>query len=349
MRITGCLAGIGILAAVALVQGGCSLSAMSVPAMDGSSTAGRQAVLDAINKSLTEGDCSTAIAWAETLYNSDYTGNDARMARAAAHACNQGLDSFFGFLGQVPSENWGMVAGQGSYFFRTASKLFYTSSASEQISRIDSGSAALEALQATLNPGTYVPVAHRITSNDYNTGSTQASDRTLDANIYMVLVNLATMGALQNYYASPNTTTWKKGKNLGSNGVTDWEIYSRIDSDACLYVASLLTMVDSYAEISAELTPSLTSSFNVFAALGTLLDAACAAGCNNINPTGLGSSSGCQDMGALCSACPALLRDPSSCTATANAALGKKNPYACAAAGIINFIDQSTAAGWVGP
>lgn len=325
------------------------LSGCSAPTMEASTAEGRAAILDATYKALTAGQCEKAISIIDPAFASAGTNQEIRMARASAHACNAGISSFFTFITDAAAENWGVDAPPGgSYLFRSVAKLFTETNTSVLAKRISSSRSAIQALQSHLKSGVYVAQSHQVTTSPYNPGSTLGSDRTVDSNLYLMFVSMASLGALENRYGAPDSTTFKKGQALGTQGATNWETYQRIDEDACLYASSLLNLIDAYIETADTLTSGLASSLGDLSVFTSVFDLACAAGCNNQSPPASvgGSTSGCATNAGLCAACPRQLRDPSVCTSTANLALGNRNPYACAAAGLINFVNRNPVLGW---
>lgn len=325
------------------------LSGCAAPSMEASTAEGRAAILNATYKALTAGQCEKAIGIIDPAFASSGTNNEIRMARASAHACNAGIPSFFTFIENAAAENWGVDAPPGgSFLFRSVAKLFAETNTSVLAKRISSSRSALQALQSHLKTGVYVAQNHQITTSAYNPGSTLASDRSVDSNLYLLFVSMASLGAIENRYGAPDATTFKKGQALGTQGTTDWESYLRIDEDACLYASSLLSLIDAYIETADTLSSGLASSLGDLSVFTSVFDLACAAGCNNqIPPVSVGgTTSGCATNAGLCDACPRQLRDPSVCTSTANLALGNRNPYACAAAGLINFVNRNPILGW---
>ena len=321
--------------AVSLCVLGCG-----VPQKDGSSQEGAAAVLDDVYKALSNQECDKAIGYIEGLYNSTYSDNEVRMARASAHLCKAGAPSFFKLAGEIPGEQWSSSPGEGAYLFRSVAKLFYETDTTTLDERSTSGLAAMEALLAAVKSGVYVPASYQVTYNADNVGSVIAADRTDDANGYMIIAAMATMGALENRYSNPYTSNFKKGQALGyqSGGSVTWESATHIEGDGATYFAALLNMVDSFVAVKPKLSAAMQNSLTYLSSLQPLLDAACDLGCKGFAAGGY--NTGCAIAGG-CPTCPMAVRNPYSCdnkTTTASC---------CAAAGLANFIDTDTGAGWV--
>ena len=308
----------------------------AAPDMDISTELGRQAILAETHRLLTDNHCSDAINTIEPLYQSVYVTNDVRMARSAAFACGAGITDFLGLITTLPTKSFASVPNQGSYMFRTAAELFYSSSSTTLLARSSYGVEAVKALLSVINPSTYIFTSNLLYSGTNNPGSASATDRTDDSNIYMITTALAEMGALEARYGVPSTSSWKKSQNLGANGVNDWSLATRVNGDGCAMAASVLNLVDSSVAVLPKLSTSLSSSLSALSSLTPLMDAACDAGC--LGTTG----SGCAIAGG-CSTCPTVLRDPGSCTGSSS------NVASCAAAGLLYFINTNTTYGWVGP
>jgi len=310
------------LACFALGAGACK-----APRFNASTLEGRTAIMDQINYSLTAEDCSTAISLVEGLYASPYTGNDARMLRAASHGCNAQIN-FFRTLGDLASSN---LAGSG--FWMSMARLFPSTTTD---GRAESAWYATDALMATLKTGVVISTASAVNSTSYNPGSLNASDRRDDSNAYMILISMAAIGSLQNRYSATNTTTYNKTQVLGFKAASPagWAQAVNVDEEGCSYASSILNMIDAIDEVAPQFNPALATSFNALSSTFlTAMNTACASGCNATFPTGC-------VMATPCTACPFGLRNRKSCTGAIN------DQYSCAAAGIAHFINVTPLLGW---
>lgn len=320
-----------------------AVCACSAPKMDGTTLEGKAAILDTVNSALTNKDCATAITWADTIYNTPSTDNQVRLARASAYGCAAGVDDFFGLIGTLPSQPLGTAAGQGSFLWRTLAKLFAVLKGDGSIDtgamdkRITAGWASMDALMSTLSPGVLVSTANQFNATTVNPGSLAASDRTGDADLYMFLITLSQIGAIEDRYGAPDTTSFKKGQKLGqsASAPSGWEDPLMMDVYGCTYASSLLNLFDSLGGAISQMNPKLSSAATVMLGIRSVVDLACNAGCI---ACGLGPSA--------CSKCPDSLKDRNSCAVTG----GVANKEACAASGIISFINDNTnLIGWEGP
>ena len=331
MRIRDCL----FILASGFVAVGCG-----IPHLDGSTQEGKAAVLDAVHSALTNGNCSKAISLIEPVYNSVYSDNEVRLARASAFACAAGVDNFFQLAANMATNPYQSTPGQGSFLFRTAAKLFNLPGLSftDYDDRLATAQQAMEALTTVIREGVFVRGSNAYLTTTPNTGSYLATDRTDDSNLYMMMVSLSAMGAVGNRYGNPYTTNFKKGNLLGIHvdPVNGWRKATQMQGAACTYVAGFLNFVDSVGVVLPKLSGNLATSLNVFSGLTPTLDALCNAGCKGIAPT----STGC-NIAAGCATCPIELRDYASCTGLAT------NPASCAGAALIDFINNDTTTGWV--
>jgi hypothetical protein len=303
---------------------------------DGSTLSGKAAILDGANIALSTGNCQAALELVEGLYASSSSDNQVRAVRASAQACAAGMDDFFGLVGNLASSRYDSVPGEGSYLWRTAAQLFYTSDLSLLDSRILAARFATDADLAQIKPGRAILSSNAYNAGTYNVSSTLPDDRTDDANFYQVFVSLAAIGDLQDRYSAPDTGTWAKTHPVGytSSNTSGWELASQTGGDGCFYAASILNLVDSASSIQSEAKGSVKDALTVISAFGTVLDQECEKGCNGTYPTG------CSLPAGSCDPCPRSLRDASSCEGSTT----DKN--SCAAAGIAYFIDNDPIGGW---
>lgn len=308
------------------------VSACSAPRMDIKTALGRRAIIDAVHVALNRGDCADAIDLIEPLYNSKYSSDEARFARAAAHACNANIE-FFPLVSRLAE-----VETDGSDFFVTLTELFPSTL---EDSAAESGWYASDALMAILKKGAVIGSANMLNPDTYNVGSLLGKDRDVNANMYLALTSMATMGALQNRYSAPDPTTFKKTQVLGYTvaATAGWADPVNLTEEGCAYGSSMLNMLDAIEQVASDLEGQAigVTLGNLATAFDAAIDAACESGCNGTFPTGCGFAPG------SCSTCPTALRDRGSCEATTT------DINSCAAAGIAHFVNTDATVGWQGP
>lgn len=327
----------------------------SAPRFDQSTLAGKAAILDAVNVALSKEDCSSAITAVEELYNSIYTDNRVRLARASAYACRAGLGNFFQFIGKLADPtNYPLapVPAEGAYFWRSMAKIFYLETTNDAGAavvdtnnlnvRLQASWNATDALLASLKiPWTAIPLSSRVNTETNNVGSLNAGDRTDDSNLYLIFVSMSTIGILEDLYGyvattPPNQTTFKKGQKLAASTwpANGWETAANVDVYGCSYAASILNLKDSITSVSASLpTGTLKTSLTAISDILDNFDATCSAACTV--------------CGYSCSECPRFLRSRDSCAADATST--NDEIARCAAAAIATLVNTSAVVGWVGP
>ena len=319
--------GLLLLSLMILVSAG----SCGVPRYNCGSVDGRAAIVDAVNKSLTEYNCSGAIELIETCYAASNVDDEIRMLRASAHACAANIN-FFELLTNLASNN--LLA---SGFWMTMAKLFPSST---DDSRTEAAQLATDALMAVLEPGVIVSTSNRINWDTVNPGSLNVSDRKTDANAYLIFVSMAAIGSLQNRYSATDTSTYHKTQVLGyqanpASANTGWAEATNVDVYGCTFAGSILNMIDGINNTADQLTGSIAGTLKTMAsAFETLMNAACEAGCNGSYPTGCALAAG------TCSTCPTTLRNRNSCTGLTT------DENSCAAAGMAHFINTDATNGW---
>jgi hypothetical protein len=316
---------LAVAAALALgaIAGGCQ-----APRYTGASLEGKTAILDAVNLSLSKADCTSAIASIEEIYETPYTDNTVRLARASAHGCAAGVN-FFQLITDLPQND---LIGPG--FWRTMTKLFPSTTAD---TKTTSAWYATDALLAAKKAGSVVAPAYVVNADTYNPGSLVPTDRIDDANAYLMFVSMATIGAFHNRYSAPDSS-YAKTKPLGYSAghPTGWETLAGLDEEGCSYSAAVLNMLDGIGATAAKLSnaslaKALTTVSDTFQ---SVMDAACDAGCSGATVPG------CAFPVGSCTPCQRVLRSRAACT-QASATLAS-----CAAAGLIYFINNDATVGY---
>jgi hypothetical protein len=302
-------------------------------------------------------DCTNAIIAIEGLYNSGYADNEVRLLRASAHGCAAGIEDFTTFLLTLGTSN--IVGGA---LWQTLSEMFYVSSADETARRISSSYNAIDALHASIRPGVYPLSIDYVNAGTENVGSVRIADRTDAANQYLTFVAMASIGNLQNYYGAPDTS-YQQGQNLGATGSNPngWSVATAVrsstDPSGCSYAAAVLNMLDGISASANDLPESISESLlDIESQFSEALGQACMAGCAGsgggpvtVSGYAMTPRSGCafadptdcQTQGGR--PCPRKLRDKMSCTGTIT------NESSCAAAGLVQFINEHPILGWQGP
>ncbi len=303
------------------------LSACGATNINCDSDKNRKALVAEVDKLLSSQNCTGALSLIEPFYPLAACASDeVRTARAAANSCAANVN-FFQLTSDLSTND--IV---GNQLWVTLTKLF-PSSLTDQ--RLTGGQNALDALFAIRKPGLLTPPEYVVNSTSANPGTLVAAHRTDDSNVYGMLVSMALVGSLQNRYGAP-TATYTRGQKLGTSVtyVNGWETVAAIDSAACTYAGSILTLFDSITQVGGTFSSSLGSTGATLvtaAALYTgLLNTACDAGCVT-----------CGFAAGACATCPTELRNRNACTGLAT------DKASCAAAGIAQFMNSTPAGfGW---
>jgi hypothetical protein len=276
-----------------------------------------------IKQDLTKGNCIEAIDLSGRLYNSSYSDNEVRMLYASAHACNVGIQ-LFQLLDDITTAN----LGTQDAIIRTMVRLFPSTTAD---SRLQSSWFAQDALISSIISGAVVAPASTITVDANNPGSTNLSDRTLDANTYLVFIGMAEVGTGLNRYGysagqSPSALSYAQGQLL------PWTTQAAVQADgtgtACAVVSGLFNMADGISAIVGYLSGSTSSQLsNITSILTTGLGVAGNAQCMADIPGGINAT--------VCAQAALRIRYRNACSEPGNAGLGA----ASYSAGVIQGIN----------
>lgn len=287
-----------------------ALSACQLPGDE--ATSERQSIIAKVNAALNSGDCSTAIIEVEKLYRSAASNDEIRRLRASAHGCRTGL-GFFEKLEELVNAD---LSTNGPW---RAITLMFPSTAGDQ--KMESAFFATDALQAWIRPEVVVFDPYRLTFDPFNPGSLRAADLELDANIYLLLTSMATIGTLHHRHGDPDA-------NGAPQDSLPWDSLSAVDTEGCGYVSALLNMSDSLGEIASSIS-QLSGVSSAVSSATAGFDAACQAGC--------------AACGLSCSGCPDVLRHRSACD---RATPATAQIEACAAAGLVGNVMNNALVGW---
>lgn len=303
-----------------LILTGLAAPSCSAPRWEGPQA--KQATIDAVNQDLSFEDCASALDRIEGLYNSGLTDNQVRILRASAHGCNAGIN-FFKLVSDLTGAN---LTPPG--FWQTMAKMFVSTT---KDSKLESAWFAQDALFATLKKGIVVSSANQVNTGTDNPGSLQASDRVDDSNLYLIIVSMVQIGALENRFGAPNASNeYKKGNAL------PWTTAATVDSNGCGYAAAILNLLDGVEAIS-NLDKLSKLKDTVSTLKSGIINPGCDLGCQ---------LPGCGFAAGDCNPCPIGLRHKTGCSATGTTAQLKA---ACAAAGLVTAINSDTNFGWLGP
>jgi hypothetical protein len=273
----------------------------------------------------------------EPIYNSANTDNDTRMAIASAYGCHAGIEVIP--LVTDLSDNTARLAGGA--FWGLLAELFPSSG----LDRVpESGALASDALMATTKPGWPLLPANLINTTTFNPGSLIKGDRTAEANFYLLFTSMATIGGLNTRYGAPDTSN-----SYAQTIRLPWRTAADVDADGCMYAAAVINLVDALEETSTNVTGTVQITLQTISdTFATGIRNACDIGCQDLDPDlgGEWQASGCATTTA-CSECTNALRNRDAC-------LAATDQTRCAAAGIVNFINDSPDLGplqvaWPGP
>lgn len=318
---------------------GASLGAQGcgAPTPDLSSADGKQQIEDGVNAALTYGHCTDAVNLIKPLYDSSNTDDNVRMLTASAYGCDADVD-FLPLLGEVVSNISTLSSGPYTLF----TQLFPSTIGQDYV--VEGALYATDALQATLNPGAVVLVPYQVNPGTYNVGSVWGPDRTSESNLYMIFIEMAAIGGIQNRYGNPDPTTFAKGNDL------PWVEGDLMDANGAAYAASILNFYDAINAAGSGLPTGVGTALSKIATVSIeALNFACDAGCLGtpsgvtetaaVEPSGGWHDTQCRISGG-CATCPQSLRDRTKATFT------NTDEISCAAAGIVNFINVQPLLGW---
>jgi len=300
-----------------------------------------------INKALSIGDCDNAISLANVYYNSPQSDNTVRRARASSYACSANVN-FFAITQALTTHS--VI---GSALWRTLTEIFPSTVADK---RMESSWIAAETLMTWLKPNMIIPPEYATPTGAYNPGSIIFNDRDNNAGIFTLYVSMALVGATNNRYGIAAGQSFPASYN--KQQPLPWSTATLVAEDptGCAYAGGVMSIFDAVQDIGTIAGPPLSNSLSQISQLKAAYDQACNAACQGLDAvaSGLGidfSTLGCDmtasEAAALCAVCPAKLRHRSMCVDTTVPI--DKNPVACAAAGVINMINNHPIVGWPGP
>jgi hypothetical protein len=194
-----------------------------------------------------------------------------------------------------------------------------------------------------LIPGQVILPSDMTNAGSNNPGSLNYSDRIGDSNIYMLFAAMSAMGGNESRYGNPSSSFHPQN----SPPLPFNDNVTKMTDQGCIYAAGLLNFFDSIGPASAVLSSSAATVLDEITALSVsqYFNTACDYGCKGtmpagadilaLNPTGNWVATGCS-IAAGCGGCPTSLRDYTQCHPNV-----ANDPGACAAAGLVNFVNAS--------
>ena len=319
-----------------------AFSACGSHSLDPSDPVDKQGIIDATNNALNSGDCLTALNTILPLYNSAYTDNTVRMVAASAYGCHAHIN-FINVINALSSApNLG-----GSGFFEFAQQTFLSTLGQDKV--VEGAGLGTDALMAVMTPGQVIVPQFEINIATPNPGSLIVTDRIQDSNMYLMMMSLALIGGVESRDGAPLANHHK-----GAPMPWTQSDASGMNADGCAYASALLNFGDALKTTLNAIAGNAQSAFQqISTGFVQTLDQACAIGCQNIpvpngtpllNPSGVWPTDNCTAAVPCTNAtgCPISLRNRNSCTQLTS------DVNSCAAAGIVNFVNNSSV-GWQGP
>ncbi len=351
-----------IASIVGKIAGGIAL-ALVVTACGKSTPSGDQAILDQVNLLLDTGQCAAALEILQPVYNSSTTDNDIRMAMASVYGCFSGVN-VFGLVTDISNAN---ITASASAFWEFLAKEYPSQdpSVNPADKKVESAGFGMDATMASLNAGQVLLPADLFNTTTYNPGSLLTSDRTSDANFYLFFLAMSSIGASENR-AGANASGTPKTAATPLPWVTSST--AGMSTEGCEFASAMVNLADAMATLPTTGTLGSTvntlnnfmenysvDGFTLGVDLPQLIYAACNYGCQNqvppivvpnvtaetaaLNTNGGWSATACGSDTGTCANCPLLLRNRNNCAGTPN------DQVSCAAAGVINMMNQSIL-GW---
>jgi hypothetical protein len=168
--------------------------------------------------------------------------------------------------------------------------------------------------------------ADRLEDDPYNLGSTSVGDHPDEAQLYLVLTSMATIGTVHSRLGASAAT--------GSPSAAisfPWTSLAAVDTEACGYAGSVLMLFDALEAVGStysQLSSVASTAATVSATMGAVCQLACQTYCPTLSAAGLCTSE-----------CPATLRHRTSCD---RATPTTEDLEACGALGVISAME----AGW---
>ncbi len=301
------------------------LAGCSAPGFDITTEAGRRAIINEVDRLITAGRCDAAVDLIEPLYASSYSNNEIRFSRASAHGCRSGID-YWDLVSEILDNASTLTVGGGLWAF--LAEYFYNSTATNLNNQMHSSWFATDAVQAILRPGVILPTDLKINASTNNVGSLWPQHHTDEANFYLIFVSMAAIGATQDVYGNPSTTTWTKGNDL------PWITTDLMTTDGCAYASGIVNMLDGINEASSFTNSTFSSSLtSIYTAFSTAINDACDLGCQGLDPLGAATGdANCTYAAGECTPCVEKLRNRDNCAADTQTN--------CAATGIVRYINS---------
>jgi hypothetical protein len=267
-----------------------------------------QSVIEQVNEALAVGDCVTAYQAIFPLYNSINSNNAIREAILATYGCYARVNPISLIAEMISDSSQLGNAGLFGFLVKQFPSQSYPDDKIPQ-----SAEDGIDVAMSMIQPGTVLIPQYTLNAGSNNPQSLLYTDRTSDANAYLLFLSMALLGSLAYRNGSPNAS-FQKTVPL------PWSNASAMAGDGCAYAGALLHLADSLSFLvhnDASSVGSVYQSIQSFLEGG--LDLACQAGCTL--------------CGVSCTRCPVTLRDRTSCQGFS------QDVNSCAAAGIVTFVN----------
>ncbi len=223
----------------------------------------REIMKQDIRNALTQKNCGEALTLSAQLYFSKYSDNTIRMLYANSHGCNAGID-FYVALDQLTTYNFSTLQA----LFRSIVAMYPSRTALD--SKAQSTGYAQDATQSILLPGIVVGASDQIYGASFNPGSLLTRDRTDNANMYMLFVELAAMGTVMNRYGF-NAGDTPSASNYAKTIPLPWTTQALVKADltgsACLLASAVYGLTDAISATFSSFSSSVQTTFTTMTGL----------------------------------------------------------------------------------
>lgn len=223
-----------------------------------------------VRNALTVMNCTLAIEYSTTLFESKYSNNEIRMLYASAQGCNVGIQ-LYPLIDAISAADFSSVDA----IFKSFVQLFPSRTALD--SKLQSTGYIQDALQAMLNPGTVLGASDKNVINAFNTGSVLIRDRTDDSNAFLVFTAMAGVGTSLNRYGysvSDDPASVGYSQVVALPWLSKNSILSDTTHSGCALASSLLNMFDAMSAVSGIASGGISSAFSAILTVQGLMEAA---------------------------------------------------------------------------
>ncbi|MBN21560.1 MAG: hypothetical protein CL678_09765 [Bdellovibrionaceae bacterium] len=276
-----------------------------------------------VNSLINIGDCQSAANLIEPYYQSQQSNNKIRRLRASAQGCLAGIE-FFSLAFEMSSIGSSCNGVTCTGLWSKIAELF---DGYENITHLYAGWYTMDSCMAQLTlPSTLVPSSNLVSDGAYNSLSLDPDDRTQESNLYLFMGSMASIGSALNRNGNPNPD-----QDYAQRTDLPWTTAAAIEGslEGCATAGAILNMSDALSNFPSSVFG--TALDGATEALETLLTAACGQGCL-----------ACGQVATNCIPCPTALRHRGTeCDDGDDTNVATDNVRACAAAGIIDFLNTN--------